>query len=155
MHFIFLGVFINRVTKNLFISMCLTTHQKYPIKNDKPIKAYKVVATTPNKNFFGVLLWGPIRYKAPFYSIFDYTRFIRFHHTVSGPIPEAIANVVNQGFHLYLDIEAAKYVIKHYDFYSRWVIFECEIPTGSKYFVSDDNAEICTNRFKFIKELKI
>ena len=32
--------------------MCLITHQKYPIENGKPIKAYKVVATTPNKNFF-------------------------------------------------------------------------------------------------------
>lgn len=135
--------------------MCLTTHQKQPKTNNKPIKAYKVVATTPNKNFFGVLLWGPIKYTAPFYSIFDYTRFIRFHHTVSGPVPEAIVNTVYQGFHLYLDIESAEYIIKHFDVYNRWVIFECEIPIGSKYFVSDDNTEICTNRFKFIKKLKI
>ena len=134
--------------------MCLTTYQKQPKTNNKPIKAYKVIATSPNNSFWSIIM-GSIKYKAPFYSIFDYTRFIRFHHTVSGPIPEAIANAVNQGFHLYLDIEAAKYIITHYDIYRRWVIFECEIPTGSKYFVSDDNAEICTNRFKFIKELKI
>lgn len=133
--------------------MCLITHQKYPIENGKPIKAYKVVATTPNKNFFGVLLWGPIRYKAPFYSIFEYTKFIRFHHTVSGLVPKAIVNAVNQGFHLYLDIESAKYTIKHYDIYNRWVIFECEIPIGSKCFVNDDNTEICTNQFRFIRKV--
>ena len=135
--------------------MCLITHQKYPVANGKPIKAYKVVAATPNKNFFRSIIMGSVKYIAPFYSVFEYTKFIRFHRTVSGPVPEVAQNMVNQGFHLYLDIESAKYMAGRYNIYDSWVIFECEIPIGSKCFVNDDNTEICTNRFKFIRKLKI
>ena len=135
--------------------MCLITCQKHPITNNKSIKAYKVIAIAPYNNFFLGVIMGFVKYRAPFYRGFDYTRFIHFHFTVSGPIPKATSNTVNQGFHLYLDLESAKNIKKHYDLYNCWVIFECEIPIGSKYFVSYDNTEICTNRFKFKKKLKI
>lgn len=135
--------------------MCLFTNQIKPLINSKPIKAYKVIAIAPNKNFFWGTIMGFVKYRAPFYKGFDYTKFIHFHRTVSGPIPKAIGNVVNQGFHLCLDIEVAEYMKRCYDVYNCWVIFECEIPIGSKYFVNDDNTEICTNQFKFKKKLKI
>lgn len=133
--------------------MCLITHQKHPKTNDKPIKAYKVVATTPNKNFLWSIIMGSVRYIAPFYSSFEYTKFIRFHRTVSGPIPEAILNAVYQGFHLCLDIESAKQMAGNYSIHESWVIFECEIPVGSKFFIDDDGIEICTNQFKFIRKV--
>lgn len=57
---------------------------------------------------------------------------------------------VNEGFHLFTREYEASYVSEKFE---TGVIFECEIPIGSYYFMEDGRTQICTNQFRFIKEI--
>lgn len=129
--------------------MCLYTKQKEPLIAEKPIKAFKVLY-----NFGDKFLSA--------FQDYDYTEYVNSHCLVKDTIPKAehpslnlvIAcfdlEVVNRGLHLYINkakaIAAAKWC-------TAGVVFECDIPIGSYYFLNDGETEICTNQFRFIKEI--
>lgn len=57
---------------------------------------------------------------------------------------------VNEGLHLFTELGSAELVASRS---SKRVVFECEIPEGAYYFLNLDKTEICTNKFRFIKEV--
>lgn len=137
--------------------MCLLTNQKVPLINRSSIKAYKVLVKKPGNLYLSL-----------FYE-FNYTEYINNKCIISGPIPHIIMNSeVDEGFHLFLDLKdaniMAQSLIELYtsELYSvglyeegEIVVFECEIPSESYYFIGNKEKEICTNQFRFIKEIKI
>lgn len=154
MHFVFLEVFINIVIKNLFIDMSLVTHLMTPLTNNEPIKAYKVLIKSPSIkvcNCVPYLVF--MKYISPIME-FDYTNYVHSHNVISGPTPITFSGFVSEGFHLFLDLEFAELTVKNY-IIGKGVIFECEIPVNSQFFMNPGKTEICTNQFRFIKEIKI
>lgn len=138
--------------------MCLITNQATSIINEKPIRAYKVLTETPTLNIMKRLFLHIYKkYSAPIME-FDYTNYVYSHNLVKGAIPKVNRDgVVNEGFHLFISLGATKDLLEQYPkgFRCRGVVFECEIPSNSHCFVSYDDLEICTNQFRFIKEIKI
>lgn len=130
--------------------MCLYTKQKEPLIAKEPIKAFKVLYNFENK-FLSA------------FRDFDYTEYVNNHCIVKDIIPKAEHSdsnlviacfdlvIVNRGLHLFINknkaIETAKW-------HTAGVVFECDIPVGSHYFLSEGETEICTNQFQFIKECK-
>lgn len=134
--------------------MCLYTKQKEPLIAKKPIKAFKVLIRNFKGGFF-----------SPFQD-YDYTEYVNDHCIVEDIIPKvepphyninitilsAAIRVVHRGLHLFINKDKAIETASQYG--AAGVIFECEIPVGSYYFLSEGETEICTNQFRFIKECK-
>lgn len=131
--------------------MCLWTEQTKPLIAEKPITAYKVLLHTFDGKFISP------------YQEYDYTRYIYSNKIVKDTIPktadlspseilEYISELkkVNNGLHLFMHSKDAFLLTKCL---RGGIIFECEIPVGSHYFMGINNFEICTNQFKFINEL--
>lgn len=130
--------------------MCLLTNQATSIINEKPIKAYKVLIKIPTLSVIERSMHILNKYISPIME-FNYTHYIHSGRIIRGIIPEAIwGGEVHAGFHLFISLDVAK---KLSDPHSKMVIFECEIPSNSHCFVSYDDLEICTNQFRFIREL--
>lgn len=122
--------------------MCLFTVQSKPLIAKEPIRAYKIL----------------IAHSASYISSiqkFNYTQFIKKNLLVKDKIPKIENEIelilrgigrVNRGFHLYTRCPETLY-------YGNGIIFECEIPVGSYYFTNPYGTEICTNQFRFIKEI--
>lgn len=132
--------------------MCLWTKQTKPLVAEEPIIAYKLLIHTINNKFISP------------YQVYDYTEYINNNEIVKDAIPRAIKpnNVgelledimglkkVCEGIHLFAKADEAFILAKCL---RSGVIFKCEIPIGSCYFINNNKTEICTNQFKFIKEL--
>ena len=126
--------------------MCLWTTQLKPIKVDALIKAYKVLEFIDNEYF------SPVQFC-------NYTLFIGSNFLIKESIPKIEyegefyiigRGRVNKGLHLFTEYTSAALVASRS---SKRVIFECEIPEGAYYFLNEDKTEICTNKFRFIKEV--
>lgn len=124
--------------------MCLFTVQSKPLIAKEPIKCYKALISHYTSN----------KYLSPIQK-FNYTQFIKKNLLVKGKIPKIEDEIelllrgigrVNRGFHLYTRYPETLY-------YGNGIIFECEIPVGSYYFTNPYGTEICTNQFRFIKEI--
>lgn len=131
--------------------MCLWTKQIKPLIAEEPIIAYKVLINTIDNKFISP------------YQEYDYTKYINSNEIIKDVIPKAInPNVcevledimklkkVYKGIHLFTKIETSFYFAKCF---RSSVIFKCEIPINSYYFMNSSETEICTNQFKFIKEI--
>ena len=126
--------------------MCLFTKRLKPVKAEVPIKAYKVLKVVKEEYF------SPVQF-------YNYTPFIENNILVKEKVPRIEyegefyiigRGRVNKGLHLFMELDYAELVASRD---STRVVFECEIPEGAYYFLSDDKAEICTNKFRFIKEI--
>lgn len=126
--------------------MCLWTKMEKPIKAETPIKAYKVLL------LLGDAYFSPVQY-------YEYTSYLNGFLLVKDVVPEIeykeelyILGVgrINRGLHLFANLEDAKLVASRCP---NRLVFECEIPEGSYYFLNKDNNEICTNQFRFIREV--
>lgn len=137
--------------------MCLITNQMVPVINPMPIRAYKVLTETPTSSIMKRLLHMYKEYTSPIMD-FDYTKYVYSHNLIKGVVPKInYIREVHKGFHLFISLEATKNLLGQYpkDSICKGVVFECEIPINSHYFVSYDDLEICTDQFKFVKEIKI
>lgn len=126
--------------------MCLWTTQEKPKRTDASIKAYKVLEFIDNEYF------SPVQFC-------NYTPFIGGNLLVKEKIPKIECEGefyiigrgrVNEGLHLFTEYTSAALVASRS---SKRVVFECEIPEGAYYFLNEDKTEICTNKFRFIKEV--
>lgn len=129
--------------------MCLYTKQKEPLGAKEPIKAFKVLIHTSEDRFL-----------SPFKG-FDYTEYVNSHCIVKGTIPKVEhpadnivvycfdLGVVNRGLHLFISEDKATELAM---VLNNGVVLECNIPVGSRYFLSEGETEICTNQFRFIKD---
>lgn len=132
--------------------MCLWTSQEKPLQAKTPIKAYKVLQLEDADYLSSVMCY-------------NYSEFIKNDKTIQDIIPSVnFTNIfgevtsigkVHKGLHLYLNEDYAEYILKQYrqNHKGKYILFKCEIPKGSYYFISIDNLEICTNQFKFMNEL--
>lgn len=132
--------------------MCLYTKQKEPLIAEKPIKAFKVLIHNFEDKFL-----------SPFQD-FDYTEYVNSHciikditskveypnHNFVIVCSDLGAVKINRGLRLFIDKNIAIEIAKSY---TAGVVFECDIPVGSYYFLNDGETEICTNQFRFIKEI--
>lgn len=137
--------------------MCLITYQRIPLVNHNPIRAYKVLTVRPTLNVWKRLRHITNEYISPIME-FDYTYFVHSNNLIKGVIPRVVElREVHEGFHLYIDLEATKTLLEKYSISShcKGVVFECEIPSNSYCIESYNGKEICTNQFRFIKEIKI
>lgn len=131
--------------------MCLFAKQELPLIAKEPIKAFKVLI----RDFENRLL-------SPYHE-YDYTEYVINHCVITDVIPKAYypagtsdilyldMKVVNKGLHLCISKDKATELAINLD----GVMFECNIPAGSYYFTNDNETEICTNQFQFIKEIDI
>lgn len=126
--------------------MCLWTTQEKPVRADAPIKAYKVLEFIEEEYF------SPVQFC-------NYTPFIENNILVKEKVPRIEyegefyiigRGRVNEGLHLFTELGSAELVASRS---SKRVVFECEIPEGAYYFLNLDRTEICTNKFRFIKEV--
>lgn len=128
--------------------MCLWTTQEKPKRVDAPIKAYKVLEFIEDEYF------SPVYY-------YNYTQHIVDNILVKEEVPKieyerefyAVGKGrVGRGLHLFTSYEAARFFLMPSP-YKTLVIFECEIPEGAYCFLNESKTEICTNKFRFIKEV--
>lgn len=113
----------------------------------KPIRAYKVLLLTENG-----------MYVSP-YKLYDYTKYVKDGTLVEDCIPKPVFNyylrkyVVNEGLHLCSDLCSALFEMRMAEDYSsnKIVVFECIIPPGATYIRGE--WDICTDQFKFVKEI--
>lgn len=114
------------------------------------IKAYKVLLLTEDG-----------RYISP-YKLYDYTKYVKDSTLVEDCIPKPIFNQsyhkyeVHEGLHLNSDIYGTlleSRIARGREFGDRIVVFECVIPPGATYIRGE--WDICTNQFRFVKEIKI
>lgn len=129
--------------------MCLRTQSSEVHCCIKSIKAYKVLLLTEDE-----------MYVSP-YKCYDYTRYVKDNTLVKDCIPQPIfecsscSYVVNEGLHLCSDLHSAmtEMWIAEGSYGNNAVVFECEIPPGSVYIRGEE--DICTNQFRFIKEINM
>lgn len=131
--------------------MCLWTEQVKPLITEEPIIAYKLLIHTIDNKFISP------------YQEYDYTKYVSSNEIVKVAIPRAIKPGVSEaleylmglrkvyeGIHLFTKKDDAFFLAKCF---RAGVIFKCEIPAGSHYFMGSNKTEICTNQFKFINGL--
>ena len=130
--------------------MCLYTKQRCAKVSNEPIKCYKVLridvlgrALTPYQEeiVHPTVLCGN--------ALFKPTHPSNIHFFDKPDTMDVFA--VKEGFiHAYKDIDAA--VREVYNWRSRIVIYECEIPAGTEYF-EGTNRDICAQALKFVKKV--
>ena len=130
--------------------MCLYTKQRCAKVSDKPIKCYKVLrvdtlgrVVTPYQEVEvqPTVIWGN--------ALFRPENPLNINFFDNSDTQEIFP--INEGFvHAYKDIDAAARVT--YNWKSRIVIYECEIPAGTEYF-EGTNRDICAHAIKFVKKI--
>lgn len=132
--------------------MCLWTRQIEPLVAKESIIAYKILLLKDDDYL------SPVMY-------YNYSEFIKEHKIVRDIIPSVnFTNIfgevtdlgkIHKGLHLYLNKDYAEYVLKQYkqNYFDKFILFKCEIPKGSYYFIGKAKLDICTNQFEFIEEV--
>lgn len=138
--------------------MCLYSRNKEPLIADKDIPCYKTLIRESSGVYISPVqemeyIIGDFNYplNEPKEPILDDYNAIMFGSTVY---------IVGDGYlHCYTDVnkseEFFKNIKENQDLYNvgRLCVFECYIPKGSKYFISDCGKEICSDKL-FVKDIK-
>ena len=132
--------------------MCLKTSQIVPLIAERDIPVYKVLLYRNNdQSYYRFPELEPIRYFAPYNPAFEYVEGINVanrDYKVSNPVDND--GIVAYGWlHAFLDLKAALNLGKMFqkeNKYSRYMVTCMIIPKGSKYYVSCDSVEICSDK---------
>ena len=130
--------------------MCLTTKQVYPFIAKEEIVCYKLIEE--KRNLFGWKWVTPYQYFRVSKSMVAGKRLLRargrrrYYSHIFG-------NLVGGGYiHTFSNNKYAKDVYETMSV-AGYHLFECVIPVGTEYYVSDDKQEYASRSIRFISQI--